>query len=124
MKLSKLFIIGCILVASIVSSCGKNEGEPEKGDANPLTNTTWAAEYMSHTLWIKFTSGSEFMEYMGDVTGNPSSTGVDYGTYKYADNKVTFLTHESTSPFDYATIKGSVMELYYKTGLKRTFIQK
>jgi hypothetical protein len=124
MKLSKLFIIGCVVIASIVSSCGKNGAEPEKGDTNPLANTTWAADYSPHTLWIKFTSGTEFMEYMGDASGNPSSTGVDYGTYKYADNKVTFLTHDSTSPFDYANIKGSVMELYYKSGMKRTFIKK
>lgn len=95
--------------------------ESEKSNDNPLVETVWASSYGEYVLWIEFTSDSEFLEYMGDSDGNTNSTGVSYGTYKYSDGYVHFVTHVDSSPFDYATVKGSVMNLVYKTGYERTY---
>lgn len=120
MKSIKTLLLGCLFCAVALSACQKTE---EKTDSS-IANTTWAAAYNAHTLWIKFTSKSDFMEYMGDAGGNPASTGISYGTYSYSNNKVMFLTHDSTSPFDFATINNEVLTLTYKSGLQRTFIKK
>lgn len=115
-KLSKCLMLIALLA---MASCSK-------GDAAKLNGTTWAAAYYEYALWIKFTSEKNFMEYMGDTFGNPYETGVQYGTYSVKGDKITFDTHDSTSPFDYAYLKndGTVMDLTYKSGLTRTFVKK
>lgn len=119
MKALRFLLLGSIFALSILTSCNKADNN------NPLANTKWAASSGEHTFWIEFTSGKDFMEFMGDINGNPASTGVSYGTYSYSDNKVLFLTHNSSTRFDYATIKGTVMELHYKTGpAVTTYIKK
>lgn len=123
MKKIKLLLLGCLFALLLIPSCTINE-EPSEQQNNPVSNTKWAAMYKEYTLWIEFTSNSAFLEFMGDANGNPASTGVHYGTYSYANGKITFLTHDSTSAFDYATVNGSMLELVYKSGSKRTFAKK
>lgn len=121
-----------VLVATLAFvSCSKEETISkeeviEQVQEETLEGTIWAASYASGVLWIQFTSVSEFQEFYGDDYGNPNSTGVNFGTYKLEGTHVTFLTHESTSPFDYAELKGNktVLELTYKSGYTRTFIKK
>lgn len=112
-------IIVCFLGIITFAAC--NEKEVPVEEQPSIANTRWASDYNPHTLWIEFTSSSDFLEYMGDAKGNPT-TSIEYGTYSYKDEKVTFLTHGSSSPFDYATIvNGSYLNLVYKNGYKRTF---
>ena len=99
------------------TACSKKE--------ETLSGTKWVAAYLSNsTLVIEFTSDTQFQEYMADQNGNVASTGVDYGTYFYSKDFVKFITHTSTSPFDFATINGNILDLTYKTGYKRSFIKK
>lgn len=117
-KLTLLYI----LVATLAFvGCSKEQSQVET-----LEGTNWAASYADGALWIQFTSASEFQEFYGDDYGNPNSTGVHFGSYKLEETHVSFITHESTSPFDYAELRGNktVLELTYKSGYTRTFIKK
>ena len=117
-----LAVFGCLLV-----SCDTTNEEVSQNPEipqNPLIGTTWAASSTSFTFWIKFTSETDFLEYMGDIDGNPSSSGIETGTYFFSNGKVYFLTHNSTSKFDYAIINGEMLMLTYKSGFQRTFIKK
>lgn len=111
----------CLVLIALLAMCGCAKDESVK-----INNTTWAAAYGDYTLWIKFTSNKDFVEFMGDHNGNPTSVGVNNGTYSVKGNRITYVTHDSTSPFDYADLKsnGTIMELSYKSGYKRTFIKK
>lgn len=119
--MKKILALIVLITFVMVSGCKKDELQKET-----LNGTSWAAAYGDYTLWIRFTSDAAFLEFMGDETGNPCSTGVCYGTYSFANNRVVFLTHESTSPFDFAILEGdgSMMNLTYKSGYTRIFAKK
>jgi hypothetical protein len=110
-------ILLAIATSYVFASCSK-------GEENPLVETVWASSYGQYVLWIEFTSDSDFLNYMGDDSGNTNTTGVTYGKYNYSNGAVNFTSHNSTSPFDKATVSGSVMELTYKSGFSRTFKKK
>lgn len=111
----------CLMLIALLAMCGC-----AKDDSAKVKGTTWAAAYGDYTLWIKFTSDKDFIDYMGDHNGNPTSLGVKNGTYSVKGDRITYVTHDSTSPFGYADLKngGTIMDLTYKNGYKRTFIKK
>ncbi len=120
----KLFFLVTVMTV-LLASCEPAETGKGGNNTNPMVNTVWASDYgQGDYLWIEFTSSTEFLEYMGDIDGNTNTTGVSYGTYKYSNGRVDFITHDDTSPFDYATIKGSIMTLVYKSGWDRTYKKK
>lgn len=101
----------------VFASCSKTD--------ESLSGTKWVAAYLNNsTLVIEFTSDTQFQEYMADQNGNVASTGVDYGIYTCSKDTIRFITHTSTSPFDFATINGNILNLTYKTGYQRSFIKK
>lgn len=119
--MKKILALITLITLVMVSGCKKDELPNET-----LNGTSWAAAYGDYTLWIQFTSDAAFLEFMGDETGNPSSSGVFYGTYSFSNNRVDFLTQESTSPFDYAILEGggTMLNLTYKSGYTRIFAKK
>lgn len=115
-------VFTCVITCVLFASCSKENANGEK--QNELNGTEWVASYGQNILVIEFTSNTDFQEYMADKEGHVESTGVDVGTYTYSAPKVIFTTHSSSSPFDYATITGNVMELTYKSGYTRTFMKE
>ena len=63
------------------------------------------------------------MEYHTDRSGNIRGD-VDYGTYQFSNNTITFITQDNTSKMKSATINGSILKLTYYSGYVRTFIKK
>jgi hypothetical protein len=117
-----IFILS--IVTLFVISCDNSGDELPVVNKNPMVNTIWASSASGdHAFWIEFTSNTNFLEYYGDLYGNTNTTGVDYGTYRYSNGRIDFITHDAGN-FNYAIVNGSVLSLYYKNGYCRTFKKK
>ena len=101
------------------SSCSKEEKEP----TNPIVGTKWCSSYLESVIVLEFVSNNDFMEYYTDKSGNIKGN-VDYGTYQFSNNTVTFITQDNISKMKSATINGSILTLTYDSGFVRTFIKK
>jgi len=122
--MKKLLSMTLLLSAMFImfTACSSDDDEAKKPT---LSGTKWVADYgQDETLVIEFTSDTKFQNYMADKNGNVASTGVNYGTYTYSNDIVQFTEHDSTGPFDSATINGNILNLTYKSGHKRSFIKK
>lgn len=119
--LSMMLLLSAMFV--MFTACSSDDDDETKKET--LSGTKWVADYgQDETLVIEFTSDTKFQNYMADKNGNVASTGVNYGTYTYSNDIVQFTEHDSTSPFDSATINGNILNLTYKSGHKRSFIKK
>ena len=131
MKKQSLLMAMLLMVTSFVFvSCSKEkelekeETKTEKPNNNPLVGSVWGHSSDDNDVqWLEFIDNKNFMKYFGDKEGTPRSD-VWYGTYKYSDGKVVFSETHGHNPYDYATINGSIMTLFYKTGWKITFKRK
>ena len=113
-------------MASVVfafSSCSKEEKEP----SSPIIGTKWCSDastsYIESVIVLEFVSNNKFMEYSTDRSGNIRGD-VDYGTYQFSNNTVTFITQDAINKMKSATINGSILTLTYNSGYVRTFIKK
>ncbi len=114
--MKKLFLILALTVFSSFAfvSC-------EYEEDNEMVDTVWSAPFGNDILWIEFTSNNQFEDYTTDPRGNYIHEDDGYGTYDYNPDYVTFITHNSPFPFDFAKVEGNEMTVVYKSGYTLVF---
>lgn len=117
--MKKLFIIFALIAFSSFAfvSCDYEE-------ENEFEDTVWSAPFGENTLWIEFTSDNQFEDYTTDSRGNFLPEYDGYGTYAYGHDYVTFITHNSPFPFDFAKVEGNEMMVFYKSGYMQIFFRE